>query len=133
MSDVMKGELRVCPRDGEPIIYTFEFPGVERYCVVCGWTGDIFAGRTVPPTPGLVARHVELTDRYERERSERTGLPIPERREPQGEPPVCSGCGAVAQPPFDGDKPAHWYARTIDGVKQFACSRDCTDGPVMPW
>jgi hypothetical protein len=127
--------LRVCPRDGAPVVFTFEFPGAEYHCVECGWLGDIFGPGRAPATPDLVARFDTLSDRYEAERAERTGRPAP-RPAPQDVPrPTCGGCGAVAEGRLDhSGKPAHWYSRTRDGVKQYACSRGCIkEGAVLPW
>lgn len=130
-----RGEIRVCPKDGEPVIFTFEFPGAEYACVVCEWTGGVLGVPRAPATAERQARFDELTERYEAERAERRGLPAPEPA-PQDVPrPTCSGCGTVAEGRLDhSGKPAHWFSRTIDHVTQYACSRGCiNDGMVMPW
>lgn len=69
-----KGEpppMATCPRDGEPLISTFEQPGAEFHCVVChGWFGFL-APVPAEATPELEARHAELQQRYEAERRAR--------------------------------------------------------------
>lgn len=122
------GDMAVCPNDGEPVIFSFEIPGAEYVCEVCGWAGGIFTERRVDASDALVVRHAALVV----QNRERRGLqPAPERT---GLAPVCGGCGKVAEPPFNGDKPAHWYCRTTAGQKHYACSRACiSEGAVLPW
>lgn len=130
----MAGEqIKVCGRCGEPVVFTFEFPGIEYHCVACGWGCGVLGVPQAPATDALMARYAELHDQYERERAERTGEPVRPREERQA--PTCGGCGKVATGPLDGDKPAHWYSRTRDGETQYACSTDCipADEMVMPW
>lgn len=131
----MSEKLKCCPRDGEPVVFTFEFPGAEYYCVVCGWKGDVVSPKGVPATPKLAERYSELSDRYEAERAQRTGAPPPPPA-PQDVPrPSCSGCGKVAEGRLDhSGKPPHWYSRTIDGFTEHACSRSCiSTGMVALW
>ena len=124
-----KGDLPVCPKDGEPVIFTFEFPGAEYVCVVCGSTYGIFSIDRALAADGLVARYEELSEQYEAERVARGGAPRPPQ--PDGSSPVCAGCGAVAP---TAAKPPHWFSRERDGETQCACSRDCiTEGAVLPW
>lgn len=131
----MSERLNVCPRDGEPVVFTFEFPGAEFYCVVCEWMGGVFAEDHADATPELIARAAELSDRYDRERAERTGRPAPAMSDQNVERPKCKSCGKVAEGRLDSrGKPAHWFTRTIDGVTDYACSRDCIkEGAVAPW
>lgn len=132
----MTGErINVCPRDGEPVVYTFEFRGAEFYCVVCDWRGGTPHYVNAPATPELAARAAELSERYERERAQREGRPAPEPADQDVERPTCGGCGKTADGPVDRTgKPAHWYSRTIDSVTEYACSRDCINvGMVAPW
>lgn len=128
--------MKVCPRDGEPVVFTFEFPGAEHYCVVCGGKYGIFGVPEAEATVELQERMAELQDQYDRERSERTGLPMPRRDDPPRQKPVCGGCGKTAElVPSGEDKPRHWYSRTRDGVTSYACSRGCIperEG-VLPW
>lgn len=129
------GEIKTCPRCGEPVVFTFEFRGYEYLCVECAWKGDIFGPSASTATPERVARRDELAERYEVESAERAGRPAP-TPPPQDVPrPVCKTCGAVAEGRLDhSGKPAHWFTRTpIGGVPEYACSRPCIDGPAMPW
>lgn len=120
--------VKVCPKDQEPVVFTFETPGAEWLCMVCGWTGDVFAARETEATAGIVARRDELLAEHERAR----GIEPPAQDQPR---PSCTGCGAEAQGRLDhSGKPAHWFMRTIDGVTEYACSRGCiSEGLVMPW
>ena len=122
------GTIKVCPRDGEPVVFTFEQPGYEYLCVACGWRGDIFSPRAASATADLVARSDELAEEFEQAR----GLRSPDQDRPH---PSCVGCGVTATGRLDGSgKPAHWYCRTIDGVTEYACSRGCIpSGMVLPW
>lgn len=128
--------MKVCPRDGEPVIFTLEFRGAEYVCIECGWLGGVFSPSEVPADHGMALRHAELRERYEAERAERTGRPAPKPPPQDIDPPVCQGCGAVAEPPFDyGGKPTNWFSRKpIGGEWQYACSRACiTEGLVSPF
>lgn len=133
-------DVPVCRIDGEPLVFTFEFPGAEYVCVVCGVKEDIFPHK-VETTPELVARHAELSERYHREYAERRGMPPPRPTRKVGDPgvsvPVCVGCGKVPElgTVIDGDKPALWFSRTVDGRTEYACSRACIPDkqPVAPW
>lgn len=132
--------MRVCLVDGEPLVFTFEFPGAEWYCVVCGGKEDIF-GQRVPSTTELQLRLDELTEQYDRARAGRMGVDY-EPRAKVGEPgvkvPSCNACGAM---PADGialdrsGKPSSWFSRTRGDVTLFACSRACipSDESVLPW
>lgn len=141
----MSDDVAVCRKDGEPLVWTFEFPGYEWYCVVCGARYGALHSLRADASVELAARHAELTDRYETERSERTGRPVP-AIPPQDVLPTCGGCGR--QPlPEEGrldnrGKPSLWYCKTIDGVTTYACSRTCIGkadessgkrSMVMPW
>lgn len=121
---VATGELRTCPNDGEPVIFTFENPGHEYVCTQCGWMGGVLGTPRSPATDALVGRHAELLAAFNEKRGIRPEPTLPAN-------PVCGGCKAVAPTPH---KPPHWFVRTKDGVDQYACCRDCiTDGMVLPW
>lgn len=137
-------DVKLCPRDDEPLVSTFEFPRYELYCVVCGWKGGIFDGSRGESTPERAARHGELTERYKAERAEREGrqyAPAPAWTGPQ---PSCVGCGrepdqAESVRNEDG-KPLLWYGRRDreTGEWKFACSQACIEKaeprqPIMPW
>lgn len=132
-------DMRVCARDGEPLVFTMEFAHAEWYCVVCEGKEDLFGARA-PATEQRVRRHSELTEVYERARAERRGVEYVASPKVGDEGvliPTCGGCGA--RPPegvtLDGDKPASWYSKTEDGVTSYACSRACIPEreSVMPW
>lgn len=134
-----ESDLRVCMNDGEPLVWTFEFPGAEFHCVVCGGNEDTFGGRA-PATVERQLRLDELREQYERGRAERLGFvydPSPKVGDDDVEIPTCNGCGA--QPPMGvtliSGKPYAWFARTRDGVTEYACSRECIPEreAVMPW
>lgn len=131
-------DLRVCMRDGEPLVWTFEFPGAEYHCVVCGGLEDMF-GLRAPATPTRQARLDELTEQYQRGRAERTGVPYraPQRAGDDGvKLPVCGSCGVTPEPgiALTNGKPAAWFSRTINGTTEYACSRSCIkEGAVLPW
>lgn len=134
-------DIRVCRRDGEPLVWTFEFPGAEWYCVVCGGHEDLFGNRA-PSTPELMRRLDELTEQYERGRAERQGgvySQPPKVGDDGVEAPTCSGCGATPEVGIalhgEDRKPKAWFSRTLDGVTSYACSRACIpEGEgVMPW
>lgn len=133
------GDVRVCQRDGEPLVWTFEFAGSEWYCVICGGHEDLFGNRA-PSTPERLRRLDELTEQYERDRAERQGKdyqPRPKVGDDGVAVPTCGGCGATPEPGralHDG-KPKAWYSRTIDGITSYACSRDCIPEreAVLPW
>jgi hypothetical protein len=132
-------DLRVCAKGGEPLVFTFEFPGGEYLCVLCRRVEDLFGARA-PASPERVQRHADLTEQYERERSERTGRPYvaPALVGNAGVvAPTCVGCGQEppAGTPLIGGKPQHWYSRTVGGVTSYACSRTCIPEreAVLPW
>ena len=37
---------------------------------------------------------------------------------------ICDGCGK-REVTTTGEKPPYWFARTVEGVTQHACSREC--------
>ena len=128
MSATTSGTIKVCPVDGEPVVFTFEHPGNEYLCVVCGWKGDIFGPLEADATDDLATRRDEVLAEFEQER----GLRSPDQDRPH---PSCVGCGVTATGRLDGSgKPAHWYCRTINGITEYACSRGCiSGGMVLPW
>jgi len=65
------GTIKVCPRCGDPVIYTLEFPGVEYVCVGCQWAGDLFAPHNAPATADRERTYETRLDQYERERATR--------------------------------------------------------------
>lgn len=123
-----EAELRVCERDGEPLVFTFEIPGCEYICMVCG-NGEGIFGKRSPATTELQRRQVELAKQYRAER----GLPDPVSHEQVR----CISCGAVPEPGTSdgGRKPAAWFSRTIEGDTEYACSRSCIPEKqaVMPF
>lgn len=135
MTTETKGQIRVCPRCREPLVWTFEFPGAEYACIcgyLCGAFGDL---RYAPATLELQQRHAAITELHRMAAAERRGIPYQPPAQ-DIEPPVCGGCEVVAESPFDSTgKPRHWFSRTKDGVTQFACSRECipSNETVMPW
>jgi hypothetical protein len=128
MSHATTSTIKVCPSDGEPVVFTFEYPGKEYLCVACGWLGGIFGPREAQATEDLVARRDQVLADYEESR----GLTPPDQDRPR---PSCKGCGETATGRLDpSGKPAHWYCRTVDGVTEYACSRACiSGGTVLPW
>ena len=135
MPDHPDGEaVNVCPRCHEPVVFTFEFAGAEYYCVGCHWQGGVFAQDRAAVTPALLRRQVEVEDLYEIESAARQGREPHPAPSQDGSRPTCSGCGKIAEGRLEGGKPAHWYARTVNDVTEYACSRACiTDGGVLPW
>lgn len=133
-------DIRICARDNEPLVWTFEFPGSEWFCVICGAHEDLFGLRTAA-TPELVRRADELTARYERDRAEREGreyMPRLKVGDEGVEAPMCKTCGAIPEPGtlLDSDgKPFRWFSRTVDGVTEYACKRTCIPDKeaVLPW
>lgn len=63
--------MATCPRDDEPLMSTFEFPGAEFYCQVCRGTYGFLDPKPAETTPELQARHDELRVSYDVERKER--------------------------------------------------------------
>ena len=131
-------DIRICRNDGEPLVFTIEFPGAEFYCPACQSTEGVFGARAAA-TPALISRLAQATERYGRDRAERTGRPYdPPPITGDGTPiPTCAGCGKQPEPstPLPGGKPSHWFARTRDGHTEYACTRDCIprNEMVMPW
>lgn len=133
-------DVRVCETDGEPLVFTFEYPGYEYLCVVCLGQEGVFGARA-PATPELQQQLDKHTERYERDRAERMRLryqPRPAVDDEGVTRPTCNGCGAT--PPVGTrldsvGKPSSWYSRTIAGVTEFACSRACVPEreAVLPW
>ncbi len=135
----MGDDIRVCARDGEPLVFTMEFPGAENICVVCGALEGVLGLRR-ETTPDRRRRLDELTERYERERAQRRGVEYhpPVRVGDEGVPtPVCSGCGATPEvgTTLRSGKPLAWFGRTLNGVDEFACCRACIPARdmVLPW
>lgn len=138
----MNDDIAVCPRDGEPMVWTFEFPKYEFFCVTCGYKAGAFGPTRRRATPELQRRLDELTAQYERERAERDPSYRPPESHPKvGDPgvtpPTCTSCGRT---PDDGialvnGKPRSWFSRTQLGVTEYACSRACIPegAMVMPW
>lgn len=133
-------ELRVCRDDGEPLVFTFEFPGAEYVCGVCGLTDDIFAPSALA-TAEMQLRHDALVEEYDRAYAERRGVPYrprPKTGDAGVRLPTCRGCGA--EPPIGvavdaSGKPSAWLSRTVDGVTEYVCSRTCIPSgePELPW
>lgn len=132
-------DVRVCGRCGEPMVFTFEFPGYEYVCMACSNKEGIFGAR-VPNTPEVEKHHGELVELYYRDRAHRRREPEPEPWPRQGEAESdvqCAGCGrlpAIGTPLGEGKPPA-WFSRTQGGVTVYACSKPCTDdkASVLPW
>lgn len=58
-------ELYLCAKCYEPMVFTTEFPGWERYCQACGWGCGMFgAAFSATSTPKLRARHANLQAEY---------------------------------------------------------------------
>ena len=49
--------LACCPRDGEPLISTFEMRGAEFHCLACGEWFGFLAPKPMDPTPELMERY----------------------------------------------------------------------------
>lgn len=55
-----------CPKDGEPLIFTFKYPGAEFVCMVCGGMFGFLAPRPKDSsTPGLAERHEYLQTQFD--------------------------------------------------------------------
>lgn len=63
--------VATCRRDDEPLVATFEFPGAEFYCVVCGALYGFLGPKPAEDTPQLAARLAELQQQYETEKQQR--------------------------------------------------------------
>lgn len=139
MREDAPSDLRVCQRDGEPLVWTFEFPGAEYHCVACGGHEDVF-GRRAPATVDLQRRHDEMNEQYQRAYAERRGVPYnpdPKVGDDGVAVPTCNGCGATPEVGIAliGGKPKAWFSRSRDGVTEYACGRSCIPEreAVMPW
>lgn len=60
-----------CRADGEPLVFTFEYPRYEFICMVCGEKYGFLDPAPAESTPELEARHAELRAQYETERAAR--------------------------------------------------------------
>lgn len=60
----MTAPMAVCPRDGEPLVMSFERRGKEFVCMVCGHWYEFLQPRAAEPSPELDARHKELYELY---------------------------------------------------------------------
>lgn len=135
----MTGDVRVCMNDGEPLVFTFEFPGAEYYCVMCEGKEGMF-GKRAELTPELEQKYLKNSRQYDEERAVRLGRSMPEAPKvgDQGVmAPVCCSCSATPAvgTPLPNGKPALWYSRTVDGVTTYACRSACIPKgePVLPW
>lgn len=60
-----KRPLACCPKDGNPLIFTFEKDGAEFHCMICGeWFGWL-APVPKSPTSGLMSLHQRLQDWFD--------------------------------------------------------------------
>lgn len=57
--------MATCPRDGEPLISTFKYPGAEFVCMVCGGKLGFLAPTPKKETPELTKRYEELKARFD--------------------------------------------------------------------
>lgn len=57
--------MACCPKDGEPLISTFRYPGAEFVCMVCGGLFGFLAPTPKTETPELTARYNELQARFD--------------------------------------------------------------------
>ena len=57
--------MACCPKDGEPLMSTFRYPGAEFVCMVCGSAYGFLAPTPKEETPELKARHDELRARFD--------------------------------------------------------------------
>lgn len=64
--------MQACPDCMEPLIFTFEKPGFEWHCQVCGGWFPMLRVARVPRDARREARHDELKARYEIDRLVRT-------------------------------------------------------------
>ena len=60
----MSAPMATCPRDGEPLVESFEVPQTEWLCMGCGARIDYFSPTPADVTPELQTRYAELHDRY---------------------------------------------------------------------
>jgi len=134
----MAGDLRICERDGAPLVFTFEYPGAEYVCVLCGATEGVL-GLRAETTPELARRLSDATEGYERDYAERHGqrfVASPRVGEDGVEVPTCGSCGTRPEDGLIlvGGKPPGWFSRVVDDATEYACSRACIqDGLVLPW
>lgn len=75
VAELMSGNqpMACCPRDGEPLIMTFEFMGAEFICGVCNTKFGFLSPRPEPWTQSLQDRHDELKILYDLARLKRSG------------------------------------------------------------
>ena len=66
-----KPPMATCPADGEPLVSTLEFRGVEFVCVPCGRTYGFLSPAPAESTPEIEARLAVLQAQYDVERAER--------------------------------------------------------------
>lgn len=60
-----KVPLACCPKDDNPLIFTFERNGAEFHCMICGgWFGWL-APVAKQPTSGLMSLHQRLQARFD--------------------------------------------------------------------
>lgn len=65
--------VATCPSDGESLIMTFERPGAEFVCVVCGRWYGFLAPVPAEPSPELEARRIVLREAFDA--GARSGVP----------------------------------------------------------
>ena len=57
--------MACCPKDGEPLISTFRYPGAEFVCMICGSLLGFLAPTPKVETPELTARYEELRTAFD--------------------------------------------------------------------
>lgn len=136
-------DVRICERDGAPLVMTFEFPGAEYVCVEYGGTEGIF-GLRAESTPDRLRALAAATERYETERAAREGRPaavLIHVGDDGVQTPRCRTCEMDAEVGtlLVNGKPPGWFSKTVDigraHVQVFACSAACIpDGEArLPW
>jgi len=122
--------IKCCVTDQFPLVQTFEMPGAELHCLKCGGYFGIFNCVSREPTDEDVSFHQFLVEAFEKgHRGPVEGI------ENWVAPPIiksddnikCDGCGKDSGRTKEQGKPASWYQRTIKGVTDTACSRDCIE------
>lgn len=71
MTDTEVKPMACCPRDGEPLVMTFEYPGAEFVCMECNGLFGYLDPAPGDPTPERLARHAELKARYDEDYARR--------------------------------------------------------------